>query len=71
MSYFAYAGPFTVADSAVTHHVQLSLMQDLVGTEQVRTIELDGDRLLLFADVTAHDGGISTHRLSWTRAGVV
>jgi len=48
-SMLAYAGTYTVDSNAktVTHHVEISWDQSRTGTTQVRTYELDGDRLTL------------------------
>jgi Lipocalin-like domain len=47
--YVAYAGTYSVdeAKSLVTHHVTMSLFPNLVGTDQHRHLDLQGDRLEL------------------------
>jgi Lipocalin-like domain len=49
LTYVAYAGRYRTDGDRVTTTVQVSLIPDLVGSEQVRGIELDGDRLVLRA----------------------
>ena len=71
-SYFNYAGPFTLrrVDGAahVVHAVRFSLNPNMVGSEQVRRIQFDGDdRLTLSAD-EAVGGVVRQHRLEWRRA---
>jgi lipocalin-like protein len=64
--YVAYAGTYDVDEHArvVTHHVTMSLFPDLVGTDQRRLVELDGDRLAL--RTPPENGRVST--LRWQRA---
>ena len=71
-SYFNYAGPFTLrrVDGAthVVHTVRFSLNPNMVSSEQVRRIQLDGDdRLTLSADEAVGDV-VRQHRLEWRRA---
>lgn len=62
--YFGYFGTYTVDEEAgiVTHHVEGSAFPNLVGTEQVRSALLDGDRLSLVAETAW--GRVS---LTWER----
>jgi hypothetical protein len=46
-SYFHYAGRYQVRDGDVIHHVAQSLNPNMVGTEQLRHAELDGQTLVL------------------------
>ena len=46
-SYFHYAGTWEVVGNTVVHHLTSALNPNMVGTEQVRHVELDGDRLTL------------------------
>ncbi|RMH50333.1 MAG: hypothetical protein D6686_06415 [Alphaproteobacteria bacterium] len=66
-SYFHYAGTWRTerrGDAIVViHRVTHSLNPALVGTEQLRHVDLDGDRLTLRAEE-----GPRLHRLSWARA---
>ena len=39
----------------------------MVGTEQVRHVDLDGDRLTLSVTETLEGGGSRHHRLVWRR----
>jgi hypothetical protein len=47
--YVAYAGTYSVDEArrVVTHHVTMSLFPNLVGTDQPRHLDLQGDRLKL------------------------
>lgn len=46
-SYFHYAGPYQVRDGDVIHFVAQSLNPNMVGTQQLRHAELDGQTLVL------------------------
>ncbi|MCB1362424.1 MAG: lipocalin-like domain-containing protein [Rhodobacter sp.] len=65
-SYFHYAGTWRTEERAghtvVIHSVTHSLNPDFVGSEQVRTVDLDGDTLTLSAQE-----GPRFHRLRWRR----
>jgi hypothetical protein len=66
--YIAYYGSYEVsADGAlVTHRVTGSLNPAIVGTEQVRRMRLEGDRLVLEADFRT-SRGIVVQTLTWRR----
>ena len=66
-SYFSYAGPYDVAENTVVHHVQLSLNPAMVGTDQVRFVELSEPLLVLSATEGA-GADAREHVLSWRRA---
>jgi len=65
-SYFHYAGIWRIerrdGQRVVIHQVSHSLNPDFVGSEQVRRVDLDGDRLTLSAQE-----GPRHHRLRWRR----
>jgi hypothetical protein len=66
LSYTSYFGTFSVneADAVVTHHVQGSLNPNNTGTDQKRSFELSGNRLILKPPRRAT--GIQS-RLTWER----
>lgn len=66
-SYFHYAGLYRIEADRVIHSVRYSLNPSMVGTEQVRALALDGDRLTLRGE-EAVDGGTRWHKLVWRRA---
>ena len=67
-SYFNYAGRFEIRGDSVVHRVELSLNPNFVGSEQVRRIEFEGNRLTLSAvETDAKTGTLRTHRLIWRR----
>jgi hypothetical protein len=68
-SYFHYAGRYQVVDGDVIHYVAQSLNSNMVGTEQLRHAELDGQTLVLSGKDTL---GTTTrfHSLVWHRKAV-
>jgi hypothetical protein len=68
LGYIAYFGTYEVAPDgeSVVHHVQGSLNPAWVGGQQVRKMRIDGDRLVLSADVRKN-GDTVTHTLTWER----
>ena len=43
----AYAGSYTFTGDKVIHHIEVAWIQDLVNTDQVRSVKIEGDRLTL------------------------
>jgi hypothetical protein len=60
----AYTGPYTVLPGKVVHHVEASTYQNWVGSDQVRMMKLEGDRLTLSTQA-ASGGGFA--ELFWQR----
>ena len=52
----AYAGSYTFTDGKVIHHLEVSWIQSLVNTDQVRSVKIEGDRLTLQGGILA--GGV-------------
>lgn len=46
-SYISYCGSYRLEDHKVVHHVDVSFFPNWVGIDQVRFVELEGDRLTL------------------------
>jgi len=69
-AYFCYFGTFVVneAERTVTHHIAGSWFPNLVGTDQVRSFELDGNTLSLRADGSSGRITIVWERLTRTKA---
>jgi len=65
-SYFQYAGTWRVEGDCVIHHVRHSLNPAMVGTEQVRQIQLNRPQLIL-TGVEPMPAGRRTHELQWFR----
>ena len=68
--YFGYCGTFEVDEkrATVTHVVALSLVPNWIGEQQVRHVELTGDRLELSGLPTRIAGVTRTAHLVWRRA---
>ena len=68
IGYIAYFGSYEVAadGASVVHRVKGALNPDWVGSEQVRKLHFDGERLVLSADVSKA-GETVTHTLTWER----
>ncbi len=65
--YIAYFGRYEVQSrEIVVHHVQGALNPAMVGGEQVRKLRVDGERLVLEAEVEK-TRGIARHVLTWRR----
>ena len=68
-SMYAYAGTFTVDGNTVTHHVDISWNENWTGTDQVRNVRLDGDRLYISTNPQSNgiDGRITVAELVWEK----
>jgi len=68
--YIAYCGTYEVDEekATVTHIPSVSLLPNLIHGRQCRSIDLQGDRLVLRAPGAPVAGGVSiTSRLDWKR----
>jgi hypothetical protein len=52
----------------VTHHIEVSSVQNWVGTDLVRTLEVNGDRLVLKTPPSRLGGRLQIVELTWQRA---
>jgi len=57
-TFFAYAGRYTFTGDKVVHHVEVSSIQNIVNTDQVRLVTLQGDQLKL-RTLSSPIGGVS------------
>src|SRR5579863_1073874 len=46
-TFLAYAGQYTLSGDKVTHHIEVSSIQNYVGRDLMRSIKFNGDRLTL------------------------
>jgi hypothetical protein len=67
-SYVAYCGEYWLERDVVVHRVRMSLYPNWVGREQLRFVELSGDRLVLRTASTPVGGQTQVHRVLWIRA---
>jgi len=63
----AYAGTFRIEADCVIHHVEVSSLQNWVGTDQVRRMKLEGDRLTLWPPPSMLEGEQRAFELVWQR----
>jgi Lipocalin-like domain len=67
-TFMAYAGSYTLAGDKVIHHIEVCSAQDLVNTEQVRSVKLQGNRLTLRWGAS-HGGWACANRVHRLRLG--
>jgi hypothetical protein len=60
-----YAGRYTFTGDKIVHHVEASWMPNQVGTDLVRSVKLEGDRLTLRTTPTLQAGVQTTTDLVW------
>jgi len=63
----AYAGTYSFTGDKVTHHVEASWMPNQTGTDLVRSVKLEGDRLTLRTPPMLQAGAQTTTELVWQR----
>jgi hypothetical protein len=66
-TFFAYAGRYVVNGDKVTHHVEISSIQNYVGKDLVRSVAFRGDQIILITPLTRIDGKMQTVELIWQR----
>jgi Lipocalin-like domain len=66
-TFIAYAGRYTLNSDHVIHHVEISSIQDWVGTDLIRSIKFEGERMVLVAPPIPVDGKMQTFELIWQR----
>jgi Lipocalin-like domain len=64
-TFLAYAGRYTITANQVTHHVEISSIQNYVGRDLVRTIKFQGDQITLTTPPTRANGKTQTFELTW------
>jgi hypothetical protein len=68
-TFFAYAGKYGLSGDKVTHHIEISSIQNYVGRDLVRTVKFHDDRIILVTPPTPVNGKIQTVELVWQRIG--
>jgi hypothetical protein len=66
-TFLAYAGRYTLSDDKVTHHVEISSIQNYVNKDLVRSIKFEGDRITLITPPMSVNGKIQSIELIWQR----
>ena len=69
-TFFAYAGRYVFDGDKVTHHVEVSSIQNYVGRDLVRIVKFQGDQIVLITSPTRINGEIQTVELIWQRLPV-
>jgi len=64
-TFLAYAGRYEIAGDKITHRIEISSIQNYVGRNLVRTIRIDGERLILTTPPTPVNGKVQTVELIW------
>ena len=65
----AYAGTYSFDGKTITHHVDISWNEIWTGTDQVRDVNLEGNKLTLTTPPApnGHDGKMSVTILTWEK----
>lgn len=66
-TFLAYAGRYTLNGDNVTHHVEVSSIQNYVNRDLVRSVKFQDDRIVLITPPTPVNGKIQTVELTWQR----
>ena len=66
-TFIAYGGRYTFDGNKETVHIDVSSLQNWVGTDQVRFVTLHGDRVTLRTPPMARGGVLQTFELVWER----
>jgi hypothetical protein len=66
-TFFAYAGRYTLSVDKVTHHIEISSIQNYVGKDLVRSVKFQGDQIILVTPPALVNGKIQTVELIWQR----
>jgi hypothetical protein len=69
-TFLAYTGRFTLNRDKVTHHIEISSIQNYVGKDLVRSVKFEGDRITLVTPPTLVNGKVQTVELIWQRLQV-
>lgn len=66
-SFLAYAGRYSFNGDKVTHHIEISSIQNYVGKDLVRSVKFQGDQIVLVTPPTPVNGKVQTVELIWQR----
>jgi hypothetical protein len=66
-TFLAYAGRYTCSGDKVTHHVEISSIENYVGRDLVRNVKFHGDRITLVTPPTPVNGKTQIFELIWER----
>jgi hypothetical protein len=66
-TFLAYTGRYALSGDNVTHHIEISSIQNYVGKGLVRSVKFNGDQIILVTPPTLVNGKIQTVELTWQR----
>jgi hypothetical protein len=66
-TFLAYGGRYTLREDQITHHIEVSSIQNYVNQDLVRTIRFAGDRIILVTPPTLVNGKVQSVELIWQR----
>ncbi len=66
-TFLAYTGRYTLSGDKVTHHIEVSSIQNYVNRDLVRSIKFQGDQIILTTPPTLVNGKIQSIELVWQR----
>ncbi|MGA9542758.1 MAG: lipocalin-like domain-containing protein [Candidatus Sulfotelmatobacter sp.] len=66
-TFFGYAGRYAFGGDKVTHHVEISSIENYVGRDLVRYVKFQGDRITLVTPPTPVNGKTLIFELIWER----
>lgn len=66
-TFLAYAGRYTYLGDKITHHIEVSSIQNYVGKDLVRSLKFRGDQIILVTPPTLVNGKMQTVELVWQR----
>jgi hypothetical protein len=69
-TFLAYAGRYTLDGDKVTHHIEVSSIQNYVNKDMTRKVRFEGRQIILITPPTAVNGRIQIVELIWERLPV-
>jgi hypothetical protein len=69
-TFLAYAGRYTLGGDKITHHIEISSIQNYVGKDLVRNIKFEDNQIVLITPPTMVNGKIQSIELTWQRLPV-
>ena len=64
-TFLAYTGRYTVNGEKVTHHIEVSSIQNYVGKDLIRSVNFHGNQITLVTPPTMVNGKIQIIQLIW------
>ena len=67
-SFFCCCGKYDLFDEGVIHHIEVCLFPNWIGSDQVRYLKFEGNRMFLSTPPIPVSGKMQTAHLIWERA---